>query len=530
MRQSVSHIVANARLPTDSNRIAMRQLSKSKLTAYRQCPKRLWLEVHSPGLREDSSATLASFADGHKVGDLAQSLYDPQGAGTTLNPQVDGWAHAFAKTRELLQGDAPIFEAAFQMPGALALADVLLPVVRDGRKAWRMVEVKSSTQVKDYHRDDIAIQASVAKQSGVDLQAVALAHVDSGWVYPGEGNYQGFLHEVDLTEEAFDRATEVQQWIADAQAIVREPSPPTVVVGRQCHEPFDCGFLQHCSKDLQQAEYPVQWLPDVRRKALRELIEANPSLSLAEVEDDMLNDNQQRVKQCTLTRQTYWNPLAARAALEAIGADALPAWFLDFETIAFVVPCWAGTRPYQQIPFQFSCHELTAAGRVVHHEFLDLSGDNPAPALARKLVESCGTTGPIFAYNASFEKTRIQEMANQFPDLQEALVALCPRIVDLLPIAKATYYHPSQQGSWSIKKVLPAVFPSDPHLNYANLTGVQDGGGAVQAYIEAIAPETSDARRQEIDAQLRKYCGLDTWAMVRLWQVFSGREAMEGQK
>ena len=122
----------------------MRTLSKSKLLAYRQCPKRLWLEVHRPKLREDSATTQASLAVGHQVGDIARRLYDLKGNGVLIDPQADGFDAALARTQELLQSAQLIFEAGFRAEGALALADVMLPVRKGGNLAWRMVEVKSS--------------------------------------------------------------------------------------------------------------------------------------------------------------------------------------------------------------------------------------------------------------------------------------------------------------------------------------------------------------------------------------------------
>lgn len=144
----------------------MRNLSKSKLLAFRQCPKRLWLEIHRSELRADSAATEASFAVGHQVGDIARRIYDPDGKGSLIDIGALGFEAAFAKTQELLAASQPIFEAGFSAEGALAFADILLPVKRKGKKCWRMVEVKSSTSVKDYHRDDAAIQAHVARDGG----------------------------------------------------------------------------------------------------------------------------------------------------------------------------------------------------------------------------------------------------------------------------------------------------------------------------------------------------------------------------
>ena len=161
----------------------MRHFSKSKLMAYRQCPKRLWLEVHRPDLREDSAGTQARFQTGYQVGDIARSLYDPEGTGAVIDVNTEGFDAAFARTAELLADSRqPVFEAGFKADGALAFADVMLPVFENGELMWRMVEVKSSTSVKDYHWDDIAVQAFVAQSAGVKLKSVALAHIDSSWV------------------------------------------------------------------------------------------------------------------------------------------------------------------------------------------------------------------------------------------------------------------------------------------------------------------------------------------------------------
>ena len=170
----------------------MRTLSKSKLLAFRQCPKRLWLEVHQPDARQDSGATLASFAAGHQVGDIARQIYDPQQRGALIDPQAEGFDAAFARTQTLLRSRQPIFEAGFRAEGALAFADVLLPMRGGG---WRMVEVKSSTSVKDYHRDDAAVQSFLARTCGVPLQSIALAHIDNLWTYPGNGDYRGLLQK-----------------------------------------------------------------------------------------------------------------------------------------------------------------------------------------------------------------------------------------------------------------------------------------------------------------------------------------------
>lgn len=496
----------------------MRTLSKSKLLAFRQCPRRLWLEVHCPELRSDSAATQASFAAGHQVGDIARQIYDPEGVGTLLDPQAEGFAAVFSRTQALLASGEPIFEAGFQAEGALSLADVMLPVASDRGSVWRMIEVKSSTEVKDYHRDDAAVQAFVARKAGVDLAGVALAHINNKWVYPGGADYSGLLMEEDLSEQSFGRESEVQNWIHSAQQVVQDKAMPAIRVGRQCGKPYECGFIGYCKSLEPQAVYPIGWLPGGFTKDLLAHIETHGVVEMGDVPDGMLNKKQLRVKTVTLSGQPWFDQ---RGAAEALSCHSLPAYFMDFETIQFAVPIWAGTRAYQQIPFQFSVHRLSSTTEVSQEAFLDLSGQDPSLSFAEALIAACGDQGPIFVYNSGFETARIRELAERFPQLSKGLLAINQRVVDLLPIARNYYYHPSQHGSWSIKAVLPALCPD---LRYDELDGVQDGGMAMSAFLEAISADSSAERKSEIERQLLSYCALDTYAMVRLWSVFTGNK------
>ena len=489
--------------------------------AYRQCPKRVWLEVHHPDLRADTAASQKSFEIGHQVGAIAQQMYDPTGQGTVIEPFAEGIDAALALSLTLLDTRQPIFEAGFAAEGAMAFADVLLPV-QNLSNTWRMIEVKSSTSVKDYHREDVAVQAFVARAAGVPLTAIALAHIDSRWTYPGGGDYQGLLVENDLTDEAFARGAEVQRWIDAAQSTVAQATSPVISTGKHCHTPYACGFYAYCQGQELQAEHPIAWLPGRLSKSLVTYIAQKGLTELRDVPDYLLNAQQQRVKSVTLTNEAYFDQASAAHALAAY---TLPAYFLDFETIMFAVPIWQGTRPYQQIPFQFSVHRLSEDNDqsntpLTEQSFIDLSGKDPSEAFAKALIAACHEPNPIFVYNAGFENARIRELAERFPPLAQALLALSARVVDLLPIAREYYYHPSQQGSWSIKAVLPALCPD---LDYNDLEGIQDGGMAMRAFDEALAPQTTSARKAEIEQQLLDYCKLDTYAMVRLWRAFTGQ-------
>ena len=502
-----------------------RILSKSRLVAFRQCPKRLWLEVHRPDLRADSLGVQSRLAAGNEVGEVARRLLDPRSKGVVLDIQSMGLEAALDRSRALLGTAQPIFEAGFQAQGVRAFADAMLPVKKGGKLAWRLVEVKSSTSVKDYHRDDAAIQVYAATAAGVPLASASIACVDSKWTYPGGGDYRGFLVEFDDTEEAFGRQREVAHWIDGAQAVVSSAQEPAVAMGKHCSKPFECGFSAYCQGLVPAAMHPIDQLPGAFGKQLQALIDETGVTELQDVPEHLLNEKQRRVRNAALRGKAFFDKAGARRALERF---KLPAYFMDFETIQFAVPMWKGTRPYQQIPFQFSVHRLSRSGMLEHRAFLDLSGDDPSEAFAAAMVAAVGKTGPIFSYNASFEVSRLRDLAARFPRMAANLDALAGRVEDLLPVARDYYYHPLQMGSWSIKAVLPALYPSNAELDYKSLDGVQDGGMAMEAYAEALHPGTPRERRDEIHRQLTAYCALDTLALVRIWQAFSGSKLKVG--
>ena len=281
--------------------------------------------------------------------------------------------------------------------------------------------------------------------------------------------------------------------------------------GTQCDTTFKCGFYSYCKGDELKPEYPVSWLPGFGKRRIFKVAEEVID-DLRNVPSELLNPQQLRVKTHTLTNTVFFDTEAAAATLAAY---PLPLQFLDFETI------WAGTRPNLQIPFQFSLHTVNDNGTICHAEFLDLSGGDPSEEFVISLLRLCGDERfPIFVYS-HFEYSCIKGLAERFPTHRDALLAINKRIVDLLPIVRSHYYHPSQHGSWSIKFVLPAIAPD---LKYGDLEGVKDGRMAMAAYLEAILPRTCSERKGDIRNQLLTYCKLDSYAMVRLWQVLSGRD------
>lgn len=482
-------------------------LSKSKIIAYRQCTRRIWLEVNRPELVRISPATQAIFDLGHQVGEVARRIYGRGGG--HLVPFEPGLGAAVEETRRVLRagGSEPVFEATFEHVGVLVRVDVLL---REGGN-YRVVEVKASTRVKDVHIEDCAVQAWVIEQAGLRLESVSLALVNNQFVYAGDGNYSELLVESDVTEEVRDRLPEVGGWVEEARDVLGRPEP-NVRVGLHCSSPYDCAFYDHCKPQL--GRYPVTGLGGSKKELFEWMHEG--FTDLREVPRDRLTPKRRWISTVTAADAHDLGEGASRFEREL----DYPRHFLDFETCNFAVPIWEGTRPYEQLPFQWSCHVEQRGRPVSHAEFLDLSGDPPMRKFTESLVATLGTEGPILVYSG-FEAGVIRRLAERYLDLRDPLNAALDRLVDLLRVTQKNYYHPDMLGSWSLKAVAPTVARD---LRFDELQEVQDGTGAQMAYAEAIDPATPADRRDALRRALLDYCELDTLSLVRLVEFFGTRD------
>jgi len=458
------------------------RLSKSRITAGLQCGKRLWLAVHRPELEAYTADAQRRSAAGHGIGEIARELYPGGvliGDGAPLSQALRETEHALAEP-----GDVTLYEATFRHKGVLVRADVIER--RGGR--CRMVEVKSATRLKEYHLQDIAIQGWVAEGAGVHLDGLSVAVVDTGFVYPGAGDYHGLFREVPVADQARPLMAHIPGWVRGFNELLAGPLPARRT-GPQCRRPFECPFVEFCEGQ----EGKTRCAPGEERG-----------------EDGA----------CALPPDPALGSLDP-AATAFLATLPYPRYYLDFETVQFAVPLWAGTSPYQQIVFQWSCHEEERPGVVIHREFLDTSGEAPMRRAAETLLEALGDRGPIFVYH-DFEKWRLMEMAASLPDLAAALNAVSGRLIDLLRLTRDHYRHPALNGSYSLKNVLPTV---DAELDHALLEEVQDGLSAQAAYHEAVDPATPAERRDVLRASLLEYCGLDTLALVRVANRFAAAGA-----
>lgn len=483
-------------------------LSKSRLISAWQCPKKLHLEKHFPELGELSRQTEALFEAGHRVGAVAQALY---GGADSVEVAFD-FKTMLAETQALIDGgaDVALFEASFRYEGVLVRVDVMLP----DANGWRVIEVKSSTSVKDYYVLDCAIQNWVLRNSGIRVLSISLAHINNQFVYQGDGNFEGLLLEHDLTDEVRMLEPRVVELLAKARTAVSGPMPE-VNVGAQCSSPFECQFIRHCWPS--DTRYPISGLGGGRAK-LGKLVALGCRDILDVDENSLTSATQERIFRITCKGE----PEILDGARRILAALPYPRYYLDFETVGPAVPLWKGTRPFQAIPVQWSVH-IEEPGALRHEEFLDLSGAAPMRALAERMIEVLGDSGPVLVYT-NYEQQVINNLIEMFEDLAEPLRGIVTRLFDLHPVIKDNYYHPDMLGSWSIKAVLPCIAP---HLSYAALDGIQEGTAASEGFLEAIgmadnsAAPPSAARKAELREQLLRYCKFDTEAMLAIVRFFS---------
>lgn len=481
------------------------RLSKSKFLSGLQCHKRLYLEIHQPTLAMPPDASTQAFLDmGTEIGILAQRRFH---GGVLVKAGFRQREAAIAETAALLQdsGIPAIFEAAFEHEGVFVRVDILERMQSGDRgSSWRLIEVKSSTRVKDVHLDDLSIQSHVVQGSGLRLDATGLMHINTGYFYQGgEVDLRALFSIENVSEAVADRRGRVPERLAAMKAILLESQAPVIEPGQHCHAPYECPFWTHCTK-----EKPRRWIHHLpgKKEIVGPLVRQG-IMTIDEIPDEiMLSDVQRKVKD-----NVEWLSPELGQILRSV---SYPIHHLDAETVMLALPRFPSTRPYQSLPVQWSNHIELASGEIMHQEFLHNEASEPRRHWAEALIESLGEQGSIVVYSA-YEEAIIRQLAEMFPEFKSAFNAIVKRLWDLLPVIKRHYYHPAFNGSYSIKSVLPAVVPS---LGYDDLT-IQDGGQAAAEYYRMVFLETDWVERDSIREELLRYCARDTLAMVELRRV-----------
>ena len=488
-------------------------LSKSKYCAFVQCPKNLWLKTYKPELAAPNSSLDARMESGNEIGDLAMQLFGDFVEVTAKKPddRMD-LSEMISRTNDLiLQGQPVICEASFSYNGNYCAVDIL----KRENNGYAIYEVKSSTHASHIYAVDIAYQKYVLENCGINVTGTYLVCINSNYVFDGALKLDSFFKIIDMSSEVEDEYQYVESNVNAANDIMDDPIEPLYGLSESCNTPYPCAFWEHCASHL-----PTPSVFDLYRFGFKNEIEYYKKgiVSYDDLEHDVVMRNHIRslqIKHELYDLGTYTDKKGIKKFLDTL---TFPLYFLDFETIQPIIPEFVGTRPYAQIPFQYSLHYLESPkGELKHKEFLAVSGEDPRRAIAEQLCADIPKNVCVLAYNKGFECGRIKELAAYFPDLADHLMNIEGNIKDLIdPFRAGYYYNRAMGGSFSIKSVLPAIYPNDPALDYHNLEGVHHGGEAMELFpkIKDMPPEEQSVARHN----LLKYCELDTYAMVKVWE------------
>jgi len=483
------------------NPMAKSYLSKSLVIRGRQCHKSLWLHKNQPEMRDDiSDAQQAIFQSGTDVGILAQQLF-PGGVevpykGLSHQQQVE------LTRAEIDQGTETIYEATFLHDGIFVKADIL----HHGPLGWEIYEVKGSTEVKDVYIFDAAIQYLVLTGSGLDVSKVSITHINNKYIRCGELDVQQLFASEEITSQVHELQPIVVGGIA-VQRTMLTGDMPAIDIGKQCDDPYPCDFKGSC-----WAHIPEDSIFDLRGRGIDKFaLYRQGIIRQADIPLDILNSRQHFQLESTIMQRNHLDTKKVTAFIDSLW---YPLCFLDFETVNPAVPLFDDSRPYQQMPFQYSLHRQdNANSEIQHFEFLSQAGIDPRFELLDTLLERIPENACIIAWNMSFEIGVMRGLAGLFPEQHERIEHMVENFRDLMqPFKSRDIYLWEAKGSYSIKPTLPLLVPE---LSYKNLEGVANGGDAMDAYYKMNSSD-DPAELATIRQQLLDYCERDTLAMVRI--------------
>ena len=491
----------------------MLNFSKSKYCLAWQCPKLLWLSKYKPEVKTQNTSLESRFEKGNEVGDLAMQLF---GDFTEVTVFKDDGNLDLEKMNQLTQeyinnGVENICEASFNFNGLYCAVDIL----HKHNDGYAIYEVKSSTHASHIYAVDIAYQKYVLKHCGINVTGTYLICINPEYILEENLDLNGFFQIIDMSTDVENELQNVPSLLKKAEQIYASKEEPQKDIGTWCRDPYKCDFWDYCTKNLPKPNvfdlYRINF-----KKALKHYYDGRISFNDLLFDNYITNPKQLRQMVHNLTTQPA--EIDKDNIRDFVDTLTYPIYFLDFETMQPVVPEFKGTKPYAQIPFQYSLHYIEyEGGPLLHKEFLAESGTNPLRPIAEQLCKDIPKNVCVTAYNKSFECSRLKELAEYFPDLAEHLLNIESNIIDLLvPFQSGHYYNKAMGGSFSIKSVLPALFPNDPTLDYKSLDQIHNGGEAMAIFplIKDMPPEEAEKTRYN----LLQYCKLDTLAMVKVWE------------
>ncbi|MEJ2007193.1 MAG: DUF2779 domain-containing protein [Acidobacteriota bacterium] len=484
------------------------RLSKSRFVAGLQCHKRLYLLVHEPELvGEPDQRMQARFDQGIEVGRFARELFQE---GVLVETGDGELREALSETSRLMaEGKIlVIFEATFDHQKVLVRVDILQRIRRGER--WRLIEVKSSSNRKDYYLADVAIQRFVLEGLGFKVDP-CLMLLNRDYVFDGKSYDLGRLFKiVEVTPETDALLKEVPAEIQTQLEMLSQETAPDDKPGPQCTKPFRCEFFNICNRPVPVED--VSLLPRLSQSKFEKLTKLGVT-SIRDIPADFsLTKPQQHARAAAVSGKAWFS----KDLKKKLGELRTPLYFMDFETLGPAIPRFAGMRPFEPIPFQWSVHvRRKPESELEHYEFLAEDASDPRAAFLKNLRQVIGDTGHILVYNKAFESGVLGKLAERFPEHKPAVNRLQARLWDLLPVIRSHTYHIEYRGSFSLKYVLPALVPE---MSYEAM-GVSEGEEAGAVWDAMIHGRLTEEEKKKAKRDLLAYCCQDTLAMVRLLEV-----------
>ena len=480
-------------------------LSKSKYCKAKQCNKILWLNQYKPECAEQT-ASEAVLENGTEVGELARELL---GEYSNIEYQSD-LSKMIEQTKQQMEKKPNIItEASFAYDQNFCSVDIL----KNDVNGVEIYEVKSSTSISDIYLDDISYQVYILLNLGYQVKKASIVYINNQYIRKGELELDKLFRIEDVTEIALSKQEEIKEKIKEIHQYMEQESEPTQDIGKHCFAPYNCEYWNYCTRKL-----PENNVFKIRRMRKDQKLKLYHK-GIYEFKDLLKQEIDWKAKQQVEFEEFNKEPIMDKEKIRTFLKNLYyPLYFLDFETFQQPIPQYDGIRPYMQIPFQYSLHYIeNEKGELKHKEFLAEAGIDPRRKLAEQLVKDIPKSACVLAYNMQFEKMVIKNLAELYEDLRENLLIIHNNIKDLMiPFVDRMYYCKEMQGSYSIKYVLPALFPDDPELDYHNLPLVHNGGEAMSVF--ATLDQKTKEEQEKIRQGLLVYCKLDTYAMVKIWE------------
>ena len=478
-------------------------ITKSLYCSLLSCDRCAWLSRNKPEKYVDKKGEDV-LQNGKEVGELARSLfgdYELIKFNKNINVMIE-------ETQESVErGTRVIAEASFRYENTFCSIDILKNDI-DGMQVF---EVKSSAKIDDIYYDDIAFQVYILKSLGYRVKKACIVYLNNKYVRHGDLDLKQLFTIEDVTSKIKENVKNVSKNVDRILSSLNSSKEINNDIGTYCFKPYKCPFIEYCMKD-----FPKPNVFDIRDMRINTKLKfyKQGKISFEELINEKMNKKYyQQVDFEVNNKEDYIDKKKISKFLDSL---SYPLYFFDFETYQQAIPLYDGISPYMQIPFQYSLHCIKD-GKLEHYEFLGEAGKDPRRSLAESLVKDINTKGCILVYNEKFEKTVLKKLAELYPDLSKDLLRIRDSIVDLMdPFYNRDYYSKDMKGSYSIKYVLPSLFPDDPSLNYHNLEQIHNGSEAMSAF--ATLNEYSEEEQLKIRNNLLDYCKLDTYAMVKIWQ------------